>query len=155
MENPPRDHDPSLVNSSGPPSHSSGYPHPRSDVYPPANRFFPAQGASYASGPRDVADYHSAVPPMMAKYHESGMPGRMKPAHEMLTFRLLCHDERVGGVIGKGGAIIKTLKQETGCEIKVMEAVPDTDDRIVVIAGPAVWLSLLNMIVFDILIFYF
>ncbi|KAK9983100.1 hypothetical protein SO802_032625 [Lithocarpus litseifolius] len=137
LENPPRDHDPSPVNPSGPSSQSFGHPHPRPDAYPPHNRSFAAHGAPYATGPRDVADYHSAVPPMISKYHESGFPGRMKHSQEMLTFRLLCHDERVGGVIGKGGSIIKTLKQETGCEIKVMEAVSDSEDRIIIISGPA------------------
>ncbi|XP_062158308.1 RNA-binding KH domain-containing protein RCF3-like [Alnus glutinosa] len=136
LENPPRDHDPSSTNSSGPPSHSFGHFHPRPDVYPLPNRSFTAPGAPYSSGPRDVADYNSAVP-LIAKYHETGIPGRMKPTQEVLTFRLLCHDERVGGVIGKGGTIIKTLKQETGCEIKVMEGVPDSQDRIIVISGAA------------------
>lgn len=91
---------------------------------------------------------------MISKYHESGFPGRMKHSQEMLTFRLLCHDERVGGVIGKGGSIIKTLKQETGCEIKVMEAVSDSEDRIIIISGPAVWLNYIYIIRFDILILY-
>lgn len=147
LENPPRDHDPSSTNSSGPPSHSFGHFHSRPDVYPLPNRSFAAPGAPYSSGPRD--DYNSAVP-LIAKYHETGIPGRMKPAQEVLTFRLLCHDERVGGVIGKGGTIIKTLKQETGCEIKVMEGVSDSQDRIIVISGAAVWLSLLDIIKFDV-----
>ncbi|KAE8125954.1 hypothetical protein FH972_020714 [Carpinus fangiana] len=137
LENPPRDHDPSSANSSGPPSHSFGHFHPRPDAYPLPNRSFAPPGVPYSSGPRDVADYNSAPPPLIAKYHETGIPGRMKPAQEVLTFRLLCHDERVGGVIGKGGAIIKTLKQETGCEIKVMEGVSDSQDRIIIISGAA------------------
>jgi hypothetical protein len=149
LENPPRDHDPSSANSSGPPSHSFGHFHPRPDAYPLPNRSFAPPGVPYSSGPRDVADYNSA-PPLIAKYHETGIPGRMKPAQEVLTFRLLCHDERVGGVIGKGGAIIKTLKQETGCEIKVMEGVSDSQDRIIIISGAAVCLSLLNIIILDI-----
>lgn len=153
-ENPPRDHDPSPVNPSGPSSQSFGHPHPRLDVYPPHNRSFAGHGAPYAAGPRDGADFHSAVPPLISKYYESSIPGRMNPSQEMLTFRLLCHDERVGGVIGKGGSIIKTLKQETGCEIKVMEGVSDSEDRIIIISGPAVWLNFLNIIRFDILIFY-
>lgn len=146
LENPPKDYDPSPVSSSGPPAHSFGHQPPRPDVHPPPNR-------SFASGPRDVSDYHSAVPPLFAKYHESGIPGRMKPSQDMLTFRLMCHNERVGGVIGKGGAIIKTLKQETGCEIKVMEAVSDSEDRVIVISGPVVWLGLI--IYHNILYLYF
>ena len=56
----------------------------------------------------------------------------------MLTFRLLCHAERVGSIIGKGGVIIKSVKQETASEIKIIEGEPDSEDRIIVISGPAV-----------------
>ncbi|KAJ0085305.1 hypothetical protein Patl1_08747 [Pistacia atlantica] len=118
----PRDHDSFPANPTEPPH--------------PPNHSFGSQGAPYSSGHRDVAA-HSSIPPLIPKFHESGVPGRLKPLQELLTFRILCHDERVGGVIGKGGAIIKTLQQETGCEIKVLEAVSDTDDRIIVVSGPA------------------
>ena len=126
IENPPRDHDSFPLNTTGQSSHSFG---PRPEVHPPPNHSFSSQGAPFAAGPRDV-EIHSPLP--------SRIPGRMMPSLEMLTFRLLCHDERVGGVIGKGGAIIKTLKQETGCEIKVLEAIPDSEDRIIVISSPMV-----------------
>ncbi|XP_022772966.1 KH domain-containing protein HEN4-like isoform X2 [Durio zibethinus] len=124
IENPPRDHDSFTLNTTGQSSHSFG---PRPEVYPPPNHFFSSQGAPFAAGPRDV-EIHSPLPPHI--------PGRMMPSLEMLTFRLLCPDEKVGGVIGKGGAIIKTLQQEAGCEIKVLEAIPDSEDRIIVISGP-------------------
>lgn len=125
IENPPWDHDSFPLNTTGQSSHSFG---PRPEVHPPPNFSFSSQGAPIAAGPQDV-DIHSPVPPRI--------PGRMMPSLEMLTFRLLCPDEKVGGVIGKGGAIIKTLQQETGCEIKVLEAIPDSEDRIIVISSPA------------------
>ncbi|XVF36500.1 hypothetical protein REPUB_Repub19eG0063800 [Reevesia pubescens] len=125
IENPPRDHDSFPLNTTGQSSHSFG---PRPEVHPPSNHSFSSQGAPFAAGLRDV-EIHSPLPPHI--------PGRMMPSLEMLTFRLLCHDERVGGVIGKGGAVIRTLQQETGCEIKVVEAIPDSEDRIIVISGPA------------------
>lgn len=113
-ENPPRDLDSLPLNTTGQSSHSFG-PRP--------------EGAHFAAGPRD-AEIHSPLPPHI--------PGRRMPCPEMLTFRILCHDEKVGGVIGKGGSVIKTLQQETGCEIKVLEAIPDSEDRIIVVSGPAV-----------------
>ncbi|KAJ4827067.1 hypothetical protein Tsubulata_022696 [Turnera subulata] len=119
LENPPRDQESFNANSTGPPSHTAGHALSRAEEYPPAH----PRAATYASGPRN--------------FHETGIPGRMKPSPELITFRLLCHDDRVGGVIGKGGTIIKSLKQETGCEIKVMEAVPDSEDRVVIVSGPA------------------
>ncbi|MBA0567687.1 hypothetical protein Gotri_005216 [Gossypium trilobum] len=125
IENPPRDHDSFPLNTTGQSSHSFG---PRPEVHPPPNHSLSSQGAPFAAGPRDV-EHHSPLPPHM--------PGRMMPSLEMLTFRLLCHDDKVGAVIGKGGAIIKTLKQETGCDIKVVEAIPDCEDRVIIVSSPA------------------
>lgn len=121
LENPPLDHESFSVNSGGP-------SHPLAS----------SQGASYAAPRRDTADFHSGH----QRFHEGGMPGRLLPSRDMLTYRMLCYDERVGGVIGKGGAIIKALMQETGCEIKVLEPIPDSDDRLIIISGPAVSLKL-------------
>lgn len=102
------------------------------EAFPP-NRSF---GAPCTVGPRNVADHHSAVPPMIPKFHEGGIHGRVRPSEEILTFRLLCHAERVGGVIGKGGTVIKTVQQDTGCEIKVMEGTSDWEDRVILVSGP-------------------
>ncbi|KAF9621794.1 hypothetical protein IFM89_028232 [Coptis chinensis] len=44
---------------------------------------------------------------------------------------------RVGGVIGKGGTIVKILQHETGCDIKILEGSPDSEDRLIIISGPA------------------
>lgn len=130
LENPPRDHESFLANATGP-SHSFGQ-------FPPPNRSFGAQGAPYTAGSRDISDFHSAPPPLLHKFHEGAIHGRMRSSQEMLTFRLLCHAERVGSIIGKGGAIIKTVQQETASEIKVIEGESDSEDRIIVISGPAV-----------------
>lgn len=50
---------------------------------------------------------------------------------------MLCHCSRIGGVIGKSGAIIKNLQQLTGAKIRVEDAPPDTPDRVVVIIAPS------------------
>ncbi|XP_059631198.1 KH domain-containing protein HEN4-like [Cornus florida] len=136
LENPPRDNDTFSGNPSGPSSHSHGNPLSRSEVHPPPNYPFPAQGAPYGTGPRNGADYHLTTPPLISKFHESGIPGRVNLSPDILTFRLVCHDEVVGGVIGKGGTIVKSLQHETGCEIKVLDGVSDSEDRIIVISGP-------------------
>ncbi|KAB2616906.1 KH domain-containing protein [Pyrus ussuriensis x Pyrus communis] len=128
LDNLPHDSDASLANTTGTSSNSFGQPLLRPEIHPPPNH---SEGASDIYQPGDFAAH-----PVNPKLHGSGIPGRMKPSQEVLTFRLLCPEERVGGVIGKGGTIIKTLKQETGCEIRVMEGVPDSDDRLIVISGP-------------------
>lgn len=139
LENPPRDHDPFPANHTGTSSHLYGQTRPKPETFPPSSRSFVAQGAPYADRPHDVVDYHSAAPPVFPKFHEGGIHGRMKPSLEILTFRILCPADRVGGVIGKGGAVIKTIQQDTGCEVKVMEGVSDSEDRVIVVSGPVVW----------------
>lgn len=120
LENPPRDYESLAANSAGLSSHSFGQ-------VPPHNH-------SFASGSHDIA-----APALIPKFHDGAIHGRMRPLQEMLTFRLLCPAERVGNIIGKGGAIIKALQQETACEIKVLEGNPDSEECVIVISGPAVW----------------
>ncbi|KAK7351521.1 hypothetical protein VNO77_11048 [Canavalia gladiata] len=129
MENPPRDHESMSANFTGLSSHSFGQ-------FPPHNRSFAAQGAPFATGPHDISVFNSA-PPLIPKFHEGAIHGRMRPSQEMLTFRLLCPAERVGNLIGKGGAIIKTVQQETASEIKVIESTPDSEDCVISVSGPA------------------
>ncbi|MDD0148591.1 KH domain-containing protein, partial [Shigella flexneri] len=66
-------------------------------------------------------------------------PSRVGFPPEVLSFRLLCTEEKVGGVIGKGGSVIKALQRETGCEVNVLDGGVDSEDRIIIISGPAVW----------------
>ncbi|XP_073281682.1 RNA-binding KH domain-containing protein RCF3-like isoform X2 [Primulina huaijiensis] len=115
-----RDEDSLSANVSGPSSHSSGLS--RQERFPSSNRPF-----------------HGHGPPFSHGFHDAGVsiPGRMNLPPEILSFRLLCSGEKVGGVIGKGGSIVKTVQHETGCEIKVLDGVGDSEDRIIVISGPA------------------
>ncbi|XP_051124598.1 KH domain-containing protein HEN4-like isoform X2 [Andrographis paniculata] len=116
-----RNHDTFSANNVGPPSHSFGPP-PRHDRYPHSNHPF------HGHGP----------PPYSAGHHDgdASVPGRVNFRPEILTFRLLCSEEKVGGVIGKGGSIVKGLQHETGCEIKVLDGEGNSDDRIIIISGP-------------------
>lgn len=125
LENPPRDQDSFSVNPSGPSSNSFGDPLLRPEEYPPRNYAFRSQRAPYAAGP------------LISRFNESGVPGHFNLPQDILSFRLLCHEEKVGGVIGKGGTIVKALQHETGCEIKVLDGISDSEDRIIVISGPA------------------
>lgn len=93
---------------------------------------------SHGPGPRGIGDFHLRGPPPIPLFHETGFHGRIKPPSEALTFRLLSSTDRVGIIIGKGGAVVKIIEQETGCDIKVLEGASDSDERIIVISGPAV-----------------
>lgn len=61
-------------------------------------------------------------------------------------FRMLCSNDRVGSIIGKGGIIIRTLQSETGAAIKVVDAISDSDERIIVISAREVCASFLLLL---------
>ncbi|XP_058069594.1 RNA-binding KH domain-containing protein RCF3-like isoform X2 [Magnolia sinica] len=137
LENPPRDRDSFPASKPTGPSSHRFVPLPQAELYPPANYHFPVQPTPYSAGPHLVPDYHPRVALSTPKFHENVLSGQMNAVEEILTFRLLCMNEKIGGVIGKGGSIIKTLQQETGSDIKILDAVPESDDRIIVISAPA------------------
>ncbi|XP_027345653.1 KH domain-containing protein HEN4-like isoform X2 [Abrus precatorius] len=52
-----------------------------------------------------------------------------------VTFRILCSNDRVGGIIGKGGSIVRALQNETGATISVGPSVVECEDRLVTITA--------------------
>ena len=43
---------------------------------------------------------------------------------------------QVGGVIGKAGVIVKQVRDETGARIRVVEGLPNCEERVIVISAP-------------------
>ncbi|KAI5069102.1 hypothetical protein GOP47_0015403 [Adiantum capillus-veneris] len=52
-----------------------------------------------------------------------------------LVFRLLCPNEKIGGIIGRGGNVIRGLQEDTGVRIKVLDPVTGSAERIIVISS--------------------
>jgi predicted RNA-binding protein YlqC (UPF0109 family) len=52
------------------------------------------------------------------------------------VFRILCPEDKAGGVIGKGGGIVSQIRQETGARITVQETVQGCEERVIVISAP-------------------
>ncbi|KAE8708601.1 hypothetical protein F3Y22_tig00110338pilonHSYRG00225 [Hibiscus syriacus] len=50
------------------------------------------------------------------------------------SYRILCHDMKAGGVIGKSGSIIKSIRQHTGAWINVHELIHGDEERIIEIS---------------------
>ncbi|KAG8381122.1 hypothetical protein BUALT_Bualt06G0089600 [Buddleja alternifolia] len=50
------------------------------------------------------------------------------------SYRILCHDVKAGGVIGKSGSIIRAIRQHTGAWINVHEVIPGDEERIIEIS---------------------
>ncbi|GMY24403.1 KH domain-containing protein At4g18375-like isoform X1 [Fagus crenata] len=49
------------------------------------------------------------------------------------VYRILCPSRKIGGVIGKGGSIVKALREETQAKITVADSVPGADERVIII----------------------
>ncbi|XP_052196485.1 KH domain-containing protein HEN4-like isoform X2 [Diospyros lotus] len=54
--------------------------------------------------------------------------------HEVV-FRLLCSTSVVGGLIGKGGTIVRTLEKETGASIKMAVPVAGCNERVATVSA--------------------
>lgn len=61
-----------------------------------------------------------------------------KALQQEVTFRILCSNDRVGGIIGKGGGIVRALQSETGATISIGPAVAECEDRLITITASEV-----------------
>lgn len=50
-----------------------------------------------------------------------------------IVYRILCPSRKIGGVIGKGGGIVKALREETQAKITVADSVPGSDERVIIV----------------------
>jgi poly(rC)-binding protein 2/3/4 len=50
-------------------------------------------------------------------------------------YRILCPGSKIGSLIGKGGSIIKSLRQECRSKIKVEDPIPGSDERVIYICS--------------------
>lgn len=81
--------------------------------------------------------HHYAPGPGAGHRYRGGAGGghRQDPSLTVNTnYRILCHDMKAGGVIGKAGSIIKNIRQHTGAWINVHELVDGDSERIIEIS---------------------
>lgn len=65
-----------------------------------------------------------------------GPPPPLKMLPNETIFHVLCVGSNIGGIIGKGGSVIKPTRQETGAKIRIEEGVLDYEERVIVIVAP-------------------
>ncbi|XP_073272056.1 KH domain-containing protein At4g18375-like isoform X1 [Primulina huaijiensis] len=53
------------------------------------------------------------------------------------VYRILCFSKKIGSVIGKGGKIVKALREETQATITVTDSIPGSDERVITICSPS------------------
>ncbi|KAK4273875.1 hypothetical protein QN277_017186 [Acacia crassicarpa] len=82
--------------------------------------------------------YNHHYPSTTHRHRGGGSGARPKAQDSSLTvttsYRILCHDIKAGGVIGKSGSIIKSIRQHTGAWINVHELIPGDEERIIEIS---------------------
>jgi hypothetical protein len=60
---------------------------------------------------------------------EPNLIRRVHPQEE-ITFRLLCSNDKVGGIVGKAGTIIQALQRDTCVDFKMVDYVPKEDEHV-------------------------
>ncbi|KAK9122182.1 hypothetical protein Syun_019799 [Stephania yunnanensis] len=91
-------------------------------------------------------NHHQQQQQQHNNFRRGGIGGRMSKGMEnsgnngaagaagTVSYRILCHDVKAGGVIGKSGSIIKAIRQETGAWINVHQVLPGDEERIIEIS---------------------
>lgn len=64
---------------------------------------------------------------------------RRESSSKEFSLRLICPSANIGGVIGKGGAIINQIRQESGASIKVNNAASESEDCIISISSKEIF----------------
>jgi transcription antitermination factor NusA-like protein len=84
----------------------------------------PSSSISYASGIHPVLVEVDKVPALETKnlYHD-------------VIFKILCSNDKVGGVIGKGGSIVRNLQNDTNASISVGASIAECDERLITVTA--------------------
>ncbi|XP_011087956.1 KH domain-containing protein HEN4 isoform X2 [Sesamum indicum] len=84
--------------------------------------------------PSNSANHASGVGPSSLESEKASNMDYRTPQQE-IVFKILCLNERVGGIIGKGGSIVKALQTETGASISIGPTVAECDERLITITA--------------------
>uniref|UniRef100_A0A452YIB6 K Homology domain-containing protein n=1 Tax=Aegilops tauschii subsp. strangulata TaxID=200361 RepID=A0A452YIB6_AEGTS len=64
-------------------------------------------------------------------YRQDG--GHMSSQPIETVYRILCPGKKIGGVLGRGGHVVKALREETKAKIRVADSIPGADERVIII----------------------
>ncbi|XP_059639720.1 RNA-binding KH domain-containing protein RCF3-like [Cornus florida] len=89
------------------------------------------------SGKRPNSHFKTKEGNKRGKWHNSGHEQFFGNSNASDTvYRILCHSGKIGSVIGKGGGIVKALREETQAKIIVADSVPGSEERVIIIYSP-------------------
>lgn len=87
--------------------------------------------------PNSSISYATRVPPFSLEPEKAPLLDT-KTLLQEVVFKILCPNDRIGSVIGKGGAIIQDLQSDTGATITVGATSTDCDERLVTVTASEV-----------------
>ncbi|VFR02765.1 unnamed protein product [Cuscuta campestris] len=92
-------------------------------------------GQSSSHGKRSCSQTQSECAENKRRNSNGGDKERKSVGSEETVYRYLCPLKKIGSIIGRGGEIIKQLREETKSKISIGETRPDCDERVVTIFG--------------------
>ncbi|XP_071931077.1 KH domain-containing protein HEN4-like isoform X1 [Coffea arabica] len=107
--------------------HQESLPDLRMDL--PIHRVLVPQSTESSSSGYSSGDYPLSVEADRVPVME------LKPPQQEVVFKILCLNDRVGGMIGKGGSIVRALQAETSASISVGPTIAECDERLITIAA--------------------
>lgn len=91
-------------------------------------------GEKYPSGKRSHSHIDAGEGNERSKRRHSDFErGPGMPGDNDTVYRILCPGNKIGSVIGKGGGIIRSLRQETHAKIKIADSIHGVDERVIII----------------------
>lgn len=96
-------------------------------TFPSSSINLPSSSISYISGVRPLSLESDRVPTLDRKHQQ-----------QEVVFKIICPNDRVGGVIGKGGSIVRALQNETGATVSVGTSLPESEERLITITASEV-----------------
>ncbi len=101
-------------------------------LYDPAVAHHPTQAQQYMTYP--VVDPYTGMTQMAQVPVPSGIPAPA-PVADQTSIVVPVPESLVGTIIGKKGASITEIRQRSGAQIKIADAVPSSQERIITITG--------------------
>ncbi|KAF9603332.1 hypothetical protein IFM89_034681 [Coptis chinensis] len=100
-----------------------------------SNSFMAAADGSFSYRHAEFLSHPTFLPPTGSSFADNASRNCSNKKPEEVAFKLLCSNERIGGVIGKKGTIIRALQNETGASIHIEAPVAESDDRVITISA--------------------
>ncbi|KAL5225452.1 hypothetical protein ABZP36_012091 [Zizania latifolia] len=67
------------------------------------------------------------------RLHSRHDDGSMSSQPIETIYRILCPVKKIGSVLGRGGDVVKALRDETKAKIRVADSIPGADERVIII----------------------